>query len=62
MTINRRVLWYINPTGPKKRRKKTMRSRYETAKVTKALGARRRLLNSDPPIDWDWVDHMMKIL
>lgn len=39
-----------------------MRSRYETAKVTKALGARRRLLNSDPPIDWDWVDHMMKIL
>jgi len=39
-----------------------MRSRYEKAKVAKALGDRRRLLNSNPPIDWEWVDHMMKIL
>jgi len=39
-----------------------MRSRYETAKAKKALGERRRLLNSNPPIDYEWVEFMLKIL
>jgi len=39
-----------------------IRTRLEKAKVAKALGERRRLLNSDPPIDYEWVMYMLKTL
>tara|TARA_R100001510_G_scaffold22634_1_gene19835 strand:- start:339 stop:467 length:129 start_codon:yes stop_codon:yes gene_type:complete len=39
-----------------------IRTRLETAKARKALYARRRLLNSDPVPDMEWVNEMLKKL
>tara|TARA_A100001201_G_scaffold34344_1_gene36594 strand:+ start:319 stop:471 length:153 start_codon:yes stop_codon:yes gene_type:complete len=39
-----------------------IRTRLEEAKARKALYARRRMLKSEPPVDWDWIAKMLKTL